>query len=478
MTDNTPPGDDEAAAPTATPIPKLARTGAIAVAGLELQEGKQIPRRQIVAWAFWDWGGAAFNAVITTFVFTVYLTSSKGFGDPATTTIWLGVTGIIGGFLVAVIAPVTGQRSDGTGRRKLWLGINTAAVVILSACMFFVRPEQEFLALGLFLLAAGTFFFELASVNYNAMLVQVSTTKTVGRVSGFGWSMGYFGGIVLLLILYFGFIHPDVGLFGVTSADGLSVRVSMLLAALWMAAFSIPVLIAVPELPVTTAANQDRGIGAFFVRIGRSYVQLGRDIASLWRESRTTVSFLIASAIFRDGLTGVFTYGGVLAAVAFGFSPGDVILFAIAANIVAGISTVLIGRLDDVLGPKTVMVAALIGAIVAGLSVFAFHHQGAVIFWVFGLLMCVFVGPAQSASRSFLARLIPAGHEGEVFGLYQTTGKAATVLAPVMFTLFVTLFHDSIYGIIGIVIVLLVGLGLLIPIRSVGRTRESARSGR
>ena len=125
----------------------------------------------------------------------------------------------------------------------------------------------------------------------------------------------------------------------------------------------------------------------------------------------------------------------------------------------------LIGRLDDVFGPKPVMVGALIGAVISGLCVFAFHSGGTTIFWIFGLLMCVFVGPAQSASRSFLARVIPAGHEGEVFGLYQTTGKAATILAPALFTLFVTLFHGSIYGIIGIVIVLAAGLGLLIPIK-------------
>jgi UMF1 family MFS transporter len=441
-------------------------TAALLAAGLSLPTEVAIPRRRVVAWAFWDWGGAAFNAVITTFVFTVYLTTSKGFGDPTTTTSWLGVTGIIGGFLVAIIAPITGQRSDGTGRRKLWLGINTAVVVVLSACMFFVKPEQQFLPLGLFLLAAGTLFFELASVNYNAMLAQVSSAKTVGRVSGFGWSMGYFGGIVLLLILYFGFIHPAVGLFGVTSVDGLSVRVSMLLAALWMAIFAIPILISVPELPVTVARSRHRSIGAFFSRIVGSYMQLLRDIGALWKINRTTVTFLIASAVFRDGLTGVFTYGGVLAGVAFGFSAGDVIIFAIAANIVAGVSTVLIGRLDDVLGPKPVMVGALIGAVAAGLCIFIFHGGGTTVFWVFGLLMCVFVGPAQSASRSFLARVIPAGHEGEVFGLYQTTGKAATILAPILFTLFVTIFHGSIYGIIGIVIVLAVGLGLLIPIKA------------
>jgi len=433
-------------------------------AGLSLPDDVQVPKRRVLAWALWDWGGAAFNAITTTFVFTVYL-ASKQFGDPDNTTALLGVTGIVGGILVALIAPVTGQRSDGTGRRKLWLGINSAIVVIAIGLMFFVREAPAYLPLGLVLLAIGTLFFEIASVNYNAMLSQVSSKRTVGRVSGFGWSMGYFGGIVLLLILYFGFIHPDVGLFGVTDKDGLSVRVSMAIAALWMAGFSIPVLLSVPEPPITVTRSEKRSFATFFVRIVKSYERLGRDIGGLWKISRRTVWFLIASAVFRDGLTGVFTYGGVLAAVAFGFSSGDVIIFAIAANVVAGVSTVVIGRLDDVLGPKPVMVGALIGAVVAGICVFAFHSGGTTIFWVFGLLMCIFVGPAQSASRSFLARVIPAGHEGEVFGLYQTTGKAATVLAPTLFTIFVSAFHSSIFGIIGIVIVLAVGLGLLIPIK-------------
>ncbi|MCU1534905.1 MAG: hypothetical protein JWR53_1386 [Glaciihabitans sp.] len=436
----------------------------LSAAGLSLSDELVVPRRRIAAWAFWDWGSSAFNAITTTFVFTVYLTS-KGFGNPDQSTALLGLAGIIGGVLVFLIAPVTGQRSDGTGRRKLWLGINTAVVVITIACAFFVKGEPAYLALGLVLVIVGTLFYELASVNYNAMLSQVSSSRTVGRVSGFGWSMGYFGGIVLLLILYFGFIHPDVGLFGVTNKDGLSVRVSMVVAALWMAGFSIPVLLSVPEPPITVKKQESGSIIAFVVRVARSYARVAADIAGLWKVSRRTVWFLIASAVFRDGLTGVFTYGGVLAAVAFRFSADDVIIFAIAANVVAGASTVVIGRLDDVFGPKPIMVGALTGTVIAGLCVFAFHSGGATIFWIFGLLMCVFVGPAQSASRSFLARVIPAGHEGEVFGLYQTTGKAATVLAPALFTLFVTLFHGSIYGIIGIVILLAVGLGLLLPIK-------------
>lgn len=424
-----------------------------------LSVGARIPRSWVVAWGLWDWGSAAFNAVITTFVFTVYLTSTPAFGTTAGVTAALGWWLAGAGLVVALLAPIMGQRSDGTGHRKLWLGVNTAVVVLLSALMFFVEPREQLLVLGLFLVAAGTVFFEFAAVNYNAMLSQVSTPRTIGKVSGFGWSMGYFGGIVLLLILYFGFIHPDVGLFGVTDKNGLSVRVSMVIAAGWFALSAIPVLLKVPENPRIARAGERVG---FF----RSYAILGRDIGALWRNSRQTVLFLVASAIFRDGLTGVFTFGGVLAAGTFGFSSGNVIIFAIAANVVAGISTVLVGRLDDRLGAKPVMVAAITGVVVAGLAVFFFHAGGTPIFWVFGLLMCIFVGPAQSASRSFLARLIPAGREGEIFGLYATTGKAATFLAPTLFALFVTLFHEQVWGILGIVIVLLVGLALLLPVKT------------
>ncbi|MET0975851.1 MAG: MFS transporter [Leifsonia sp.] len=420
---------------------------------------KSTDRGRIVAWGLWDWGSAAFNAVATTFVFTVYITG-EAFGEEATVSAQLGWALGLAGVIVLLIAPVTGQRSDTSGRRKLWLAINTGVVVVCLALMYFVQPSQDYLLLGLILLAVGTVFFEIAGVNYNAMLTQISTPKTVGRVSGFGWGMGYIGGIVLLLIVYFGFIKPDVGLFGVTSDDGLSVRVSMVIAAIWFAVFALPVLFVVPEYRAPDAKARER-VGFF-----RSYAVLGRDIARLWRTSRQTVYFLLASAIFRDGLTGVFTFGGVLAAGTFGFSPGDVIIFAIAANVVAGISTMSVGYLDDRLGAKPVIVTALIGLIVSGSLVFLLHAGGTTIFWVFGLALCLFVGPAQSASRTFLARLIPEGREGEVFGLYATTGRAATFLAPTAWALFITIGGAQYWGILGIVLVLLIGLLLLIPVKA------------
>lgn len=448
----------------------LAMTDQKLVAGLELQADRVIPRRQVIAWASWDWGSAAFNAVVTTFVFTVYLTTTKNFGSTDFVSTWLGWTLGIAGVLVALIAPITGQKADGAGRRKFWLAVETAIVVLCVAGLFFVEPKPEFLWLGLSLLAVGTLFFEIAAVNYNAMLVQISTPKTIGRVSGLGWAAGYFGGIILLLILYFGFIHPDVGLFGVTSTNGQSVRVSMLLAALWFAIFAVPVLLAVPEYRAPAALARER------VSVLGAYRRLVGDIRALWVESRHTVFFLLASAVFRDGLTGVFTFGGVLAAGTFGFSKGEVIIFAIAANIVAGLSTVTVGSLDDRVGPKPVIVTALVGLIVSGTMLFLLHSGGQTIFWIFGLLLSLFVGPAQSASRTFLTRLAPAGREGEVFGLYATTGRVATFLAPALFGLFIAISGAQYWGILGIVLVLAVGLALIIPVQAPPHARPAARS--
>lgn len=425
-----------------------------------------IPRRLVVAWGLWDWGSAAFNAVITTFVFTVYLTSTDAFGGTTEVTAMLSWAMAGAGVLIAAFAPITGQRSDGSGRRKFWLGVNSYLVVVVSALLFFIEPQAALLPLALLLLALGTIFYEFATVNYNAMLTQISTPRTIGRVSGFGWSMGYFGGIVLLLALYFGFIHPDVGLFGVTADNGLSVRVSMLIAAAWFGLAALPLLLAVPETPRSSAASAR-------VSFIDSYRTLGRDIQVLWRTSRHTVLFLLSSAVFRDGLAGVFTFGGVLAAGTFGFSSGTVIIFAVAANIVAGVSTLLVGRLDDRVGPKSVILVSLSGIVTAGLALFIFHAGGSTVFWVFGLLMCVFVGPAQSASRTFLLRMIPAGREGELFGLYATTGKAAAFLAPTLFALFVTVFQAQVFGILGIIIVLLAGAFLLIPVRLVRSANQS-----
>ncbi len=443
-----------------------------------------IPKRRVAAWALWDAGSAGINAITTTFVFSRYITSGS-FYDPhvvatqgkgaatALVSTQFGIAGIIAGVLVALIAPALGQQSDARGRRKLWLGINTAVVVAVLVSLFFVQGQPSFLLYGLVMFGIGTIFFEIASVNYNAMLAQVSTPKNVGRVSGIGWASGYLAGIVLLLIVYVGLVAEGsdpgfAGLLHVSTDNGLNIRIVELVAAAWTVIFSIPVLVSVPELPREGA--QER------VSFFQSYVLLVRHVARLWRTDRNTVKFLIASAVFRDGLTGVFTYGSIIASGSFGFSASEVLVFGIAANVVAGVSTLLVGRLDDWLGPRAVMLISLIGLVVAGLAVFFLHDAGQTVFWIGGLFLCLFVGPAQSASRSFLTRVTPQERQGEVFGLYATTGRAATFLAPLLFTAFIAWFGAQYWGMLGIVLVIAVGLVLLLFVKRPTAVRFAAPS--
>lgn len=440
--------------------------------------GQAAGRGRVLAWGFWDWGSSAFNAVILTFVFSVYLTDKVGDDLPGgvSASAWLGWALGIAGLLVALTAPVSGQWFDATARRKLSLGILTGLTVLAMAGMFFVKDDHHYLWLGLALLAIGSVCFELANVPYNAMLRQVSTPATVGRISGFGWAMGYFGGILLLLICYFGFISGKGdyrGLLGAPTDAGLNIRLVAVLAAVWFAAFAVPVLLFVPELPRTDAdpgaavRPARRGPAGWLAGLGQSYRVLWRDIRELWREDRRIVGFLLASAVFRDGLAGVFTFGAVLAVRVYGIADSDVLLFGIAANVVAALGALLAGRFDDGAGPKIVIVVSLAAMIACGLVLLMV--SGALMFWIFGLLLTVFVGPAQASARSFLARLAPPGREGQLFGLYTTTGRAVSFLAPALFGFFVWVSGSDRVGIVGIVLVLAIGLAALLPVRSPDR---------
>jgi len=408
------------------------------------------PRRKVLAWSLWDWGTQPFNTVITTFVFAVYLTSSA-FGETDEVSMKLAWTTGISGLLIAVLAPVLGQGSDRSGRRMFNLRWQTWLLAAICAAMWFVAPAPEYFLLGAVLLGAGNVVSEIAAVNYYASIDQVSTRYNVGRVSGLGWGMGYLGGITILLVII-AVLGSDF------SAD--DVRAAMLICGAWTLVFTIPIFVALKDRPRSEAPAPPLGI------VG-SYRELFASIRRLWSSAPNTVFFLLASALFRDGLAGVFAFGGVLAQGTFGFEFSEVVIFGVAANVVAGIATMLFGLVDDKLGPKPVILVSLTCLVMFGLGIFWWHDGGKPVFWILGLLMCLFVGPAQSASRSFLTRLIPEGMSGEIFGLYATTGRAVSFLAPALFGVAIAVgasvttsseATSQHWGILGVVVVLLAGL--------------------
>ncbi|PMC72251.1 MFS transporter [Corynebacterium aurimucosum] len=415
-------------------------------------------RLTVAAWALWDWGSAAFNAVLVTFIFSVYLTDSVGqqIDSQFTPAQWLSWSMTVAGLVIFAVTPVMGQRSDRLGTRRRALGFWSLLTFLVMASLFFIRNDAPvYFWLGLIGLAVGSVTIQFAEVNYFAQLNQVATEDKVGRVSGLGWSAGYFGGIVLLLICYFGFVSGEGGGLGLSTEGGWNVRLVALLSAAWFGLSAIPVLLRVPEI-----APSGESTGG----VAESYRELWRTVHTLWQEDRNAFAFLFASAIFRDGLSAVFSFGAVLGVSVYGLSPGDVLIFGVAANVAAALGAVAGGLIDDHVGPKAIILTCL--AILTLMAGIMFVAQGPTAFWICGLILCLCVGPAQASARGFLARVAPPGREGEMFGLYATTGRAVAWLTPFLFGVFVSLLGQGDRGgVLAIGLVLLVGALVLIPVK-------------
>lgn len=423
-------------------------------------------RTQMWSWVSYDWGSSAFHAVIVTFVFSTYLTGTVAAEDaPISGPTALSISTALAGLVIALTAPVMGQRAD-AGRRRRSLAVWTGVVITATAAMFLVRPDPSYLVLGLVLLAIGTIAAEFSNVSYYAMLTQVADDKDMGRVSGLGWSMGYTGSILLLLFAYFGLVAQPNWL-GVPDTDALGVRLVVLLVAAWYLVFALPVLITVPEAPARPGARR-MGLAA-------SYRQLFHDVRELWRGDPDAVRFLVASAIYRDGLAAVFTFGAVLAVTVYGMPSEMVLIFGVAANIVAALGAALGGLLEDRFGARTVILGSIAGLVASAGALLAV--DGLDLFWVFGLALCLFVGPAQASSRSMMARMAPAQHEGQMFGLYTTSGRAVSFLAPMLFGLFAGLTGEDRWGILAIILVLVAGAVLLVRVPA-AKGRPDADFGR
>lgn len=425
----------------------------------------EAPRWKVFSWALWDWGMQPFATVVTTFVFSVYLTSSV-FGDENYTSTMLGWAMALAGAFIALLAPVLGQGADRSGRRMSWLAVQTVLMAVLTGSLWFVRPSPEYFVLGLVLLGVGNVIAEVANVNYYASIENVATPRSVGRVSGIGWGLGYLGGITILLVI--------VAVRG-SDFEADDVRASMLICAAW-AVFCIPLFFALRDDRAKRAEHRAQraaeGSRSWLGGVVDAYRQLFSSIKRLYRETPNTIWFLLASALFRDGLSGVFAFGAVLAKDTFGFTPGEIIMFGIAANVTAGVATIVFGFLDDKVGARRVMVFSLVCLVALGLAVFLLHDRGSAVFWVLGLLLCLFVGPTQAASRSFLVRATPKGMAGEIFGLYATTGRAVSFLSAVAWSGFILLGawltgqdETQYFGILGIVVVLSLGLVALLFVR-------------
>jgi len=414
------------------------------------------PRRAIAAWCLYDWANSAFPAVISTFVFAAYFVQGVAQDAARGTAMWSWAV-TASALAVAVLSPALGAIADAAGRRKPWLATFTALSVAACFFLWFVRPDPAFVLLGLVLYGIGNAGFEFATVFYNAMLADIAPPARIGRISGWGWGLGYAGGLVCLIILLVFFVNAATPLFGLDKATAEHVRAAGPMSALWYALFSIPLFLWTPDAPRKLAGR---------AAVTRGLSDLARTLRGLPRHGNV-LRYLIAHMIYTDGLNTLFAFGGIYAAGTIGMNIAEVTMFGIGLNITAGLGAAAFAWIDDWIGAKKTVSIALVALTVLGGAILIVHDKTQ--FWVLALALGCFFGPAQAASRSLMARLAPPGLHAEMFGLYAFTGKATAFVGPFVLGSVTLAFDSQRAGLATVLLFFVTGLALLLTVREPGR---------
>ena len=414
-------------------------------------------RRGLVAWALYDWANSAFPTVVITFVFATYF-SEGVVGDPERGQSLWGLAMALSGIAVAILAPLVGAVADRSGRRKPWLLFFTLLCLAAGAGLWFVEPDPAFLVLGLVLAGLANLGFEFGTVFYNAMLPDLAPPRLYGRLSGWAWGLGYAGGLACLALTLVLLIQPETPPFGLDKVAAEHVRAIGPLVALWYLAFAWPLFLFTPDRPA--------------VRIGAGEA-LRAGLAQLWgtlkglRQHGTILRFLLARLFYTDGLNTLFAFGGIYAAGSFGMNLEEILIFGILLNVTAGLGAVAFAWIDDRVGAKPTIMISLVALVI--LSSVILLVEGKLWFYVIGSAIGIFIGPAQSASRSLMAHLAPADQRTEMFGLFALTGKVTAFLGPALVALLTAVFDSQRIGMTAILLLFVVGLVVLWPLKAPAR---------
>ncbi len=410
-------------------------------------------RQAVAAWCLYDWAGSAFPTIVITFVFANYFARAVAESPAAATGQW-GNAISLSGLAVALLAPVLGAVADLGGRRKPWLLVFTGLCVLAGLALWSITPGPGLALRALVLVALANAAFELGQVFYNAMLPEVAPAHRLGRISGWAWGLGYAGGLVCLLLCLVLLIQPKPPLFGLDGVAAEPVRATSVVAALWYLVFALPLFLFTPDRPASGLAPLQA--------VTRGLAQLGRTLRDLQRHGNIA-RFLLAHMLYTDGLNTLFVFGGIYAAGSFGMDTEEILVFAILLNVTAGLGATAFGWIDDWIGAKrTIMIAVAALTLLCGVILLV---ETKLWFYVLGAVIGVFIGPAQSASRSLMARLAPDELRTEMFGLYALSGKATAFLGPALVGWITLAAGSQRLGMAIILVFFVAGLLLLLPVR-------------
>lgn len=416
---------------------------------------KALKNNPLLSWCLYDWANSVLATIIFTFVFAVYF--SRGIvGDEVLGSAYWGYTIGIAGIIIAITGPILGAISDALGPRKPLLLFLTGITILSTILMFWAMPDPSYIWMALILVGIATIGFELAQAQYNAMLSDIAPPGKIGRLSGWAWAMGYFGGLACLIIALLAFIGmgEGTGWLGLTKDNSLNIRATCLLAAGWYFIFALPLFLYVPD---RAKIPRQKGL------IKKAFHSLWQTLKSLVKGEKNLAIFLISSAIYRDGLNTLFTIGGLYAAGTFGMEFEEILIFAIGLNVTSGIGAFAFAYMDDKKGAKPTIIVSLIALIMLGIGIIVVEDKMA--FMVLALALGLFIGPVQSSSRSMMARLSPKDASTELFGLYAMTGKSIAFTGPLAFAIITQITDSQRWGISAIVGLWVIGLLIFIKVK-------------
>ena len=407
--------------------------------------------KALLSWGMYDWANSSFSAIIQTFVFAAYFTKQVAVNETTGTAQW-GFINSMAAFIIAFSAPILGAIADHGKHRKVWIILFTYLCIFATSMLWFVAPDPSNTFLALFLVGVAIITSELAFVFYNAMLPTLASSERIGRWSGIGWSMGYAGGMLSLILALFAFIN-DTPLVRLDRTQALDIRAAFPLVGIWYFLFSIPLFLFTPD----TSGKGKK----FYMALREGMIEFYQSITNI-RRHKHIVRFLIAHMFYIDGLTTLFAFGGVYAATTFGMAEREILLFGISLHVTSGIGAALFAAVDDAIGSKRLILLSLLGLIIpTGLLLLVKSSSQ---FWALGLFIGIFVGPVQSASRSFIARLAPKELRNEMFGFFALSGKATAFLGPLSVGA-ITYFTGSLtVGMSLIIVFYLIGMGIMFTV--------------
>ncbi|MCR9124891.1 MAG: MFS transporter [Rhodobacteraceae bacterium] len=439
-------------------------------------------RKRIWGWYFFDWATQPFYTLGLTFVFGPYfaavslayfleLDPDQDAARAASQSLWFwGQT--LSGLFIAFTAPLIGAYADSTGRRMPWIWAFSLVYVLFSWAIWYLYPDASTLILVLISFNLALIAAEFLLIFVNAILPSLGNQDEIGRISGTGAALGYWGGVLSLFLMLLLLAENESGktlagmdpLFGLDADAREGTRSVGPFIALWFVVFMIPFFAWVREKPVP---NRQGGIG-------QAIGDLKQSLRGAYRR-KSLFNFLLSSMFYRDALNALYSAGGVYATLVLGWSIIQIGVFGIVGAVTAAIVTQVGGMFDSRFGPRPVIRACVwvliaVSLIIVGMSreslfgLIAFAPGSGVpdiVFYLCGASIGGAGGALYSASRSMMVRHTHPERPTEAFGLFALSGKATSFLAPFSIGLVTALSGSAQLGYIPVILLFLVGLLLL-----------------